>query len=151
MQKILHIVSTFILLLSIHFSYAQDLTGTIKGIVKTSDGKPASQVDILLENTGKGAIVNDKGEYQILQVKPGAYTLQVTHIGLVPQHKAINVVAGETLTVNITLNENSRSLQEVTVTSGYNKFAKKETGDVARMPLKNLENPQVYNVVPKEL
>ncbi len=42
-------------------------------------------------------------------------------------------------------------LQEVTITSGYNKFAKKETGGAAKMPLKNLENPQVYNVVPREL
>lgn len=45
----------------------------------------------------------------------------------------------------------SQYLKEVTVTSGYNKFAKKETGNVAKMPLKNLENPQVYNVVPREL
>lgn len=151
MQRLLNISATFILLLSIHFSYAQDQTGSIKGVVTTSDGKPASQVNIVLGSTGKGAIANEKGEYQLQQVKPGAYTLQVTHIGLTPMSKAVDVVAGETLILNITLNENSRSLQEVTVTSGYNKFAKKETGDVARMPLKNLENPQVYNVVPKEL
>ncbi len=47
--------------------------------------------------------------------------------------------------------DSSRSLQEVTVISGYNKFAKKETSGIAKMPLKNLENPQVYNVVPREL
>jgi iron complex outermembrane receptor protein len=32
-----------------------------------------------------------------------------------------------------------------------NKFAQKETDYIARMPLKNLENPQVYNSIGKEL
>jgi iron complex outermembrane receptor protein len=32
----------------------------------------------------------------------------------------------------------------------YQQFSKKESGFVARLPLKNLENPQVYNVT-KEL
>lgn len=34
---------------------------------------------------------------------------------------------------------------------GAKKYAEKKSDQVARMPLKNLENPQVYTVVPKEL
>jgi iron complex outermembrane receptor protein len=36
------------------------------------------------------------------------------------------------------------------VSGGVNKFAQKETDYIARMPLKNLENPQVYNSIGKE-
>src|SRR5690606_23298237 len=32
-----------------------------------------------------------------------------------------------------------------------NKYARKETQDIARMPLANLENPQAYSVITKEL
>jgi iron complex outermembrane receptor protein len=32
-----------------------------------------------------------------------------------------------------------------------NKFARKETEDISRMPLANLQNAQVYSVIPKEL
>lgn len=47
--------------------------------------------------------------------------------------------------------EETKTLSEVTVTGNINKFGQKETPYVARLPLKNLENPQVYNVVTKEL
>jgi iron complex outermembrane recepter protein len=138
----------------ISFSFAQQeqqATGSIKGIVKTSDGKPASLVNIVLKGAGKAAIVNEQGNYQIIRIPPGTYILLISHIGLATQSREITIKAGETQTVDITLNADNQSLQEVTITAGYNKFAKKETGDVAKMPLKNLDNPQVYNVVPKEL
>src|SRR5262245_55867430 len=44
-----------------------------------------------------------------------------------------------------------RRLDDITIISGYNKFNKKETEDVDRLPLKNLENPQVYTIVTKEI
>ncbi|HVU98046.1 MAG TPA: TonB-dependent receptor plug domain-containing protein [Puia sp.] len=44
-----------------------------------------------------------------------------------------------------------RRLDDITIISGYNKFNKKETEDVARLPLRNLENPQVYTIVTKEI
>jgi len=44
-----------------------------------------------------------------------------------------------------------RRLDDITIIGGYNKFNKKETEDVARLPLKNLENPQVYTIVTKEI
>lgn len=42
-------------------------------------------------------------------------------------------------------------LDKVTVTAGARKFSRKGSEQVARMPLANLENPQAYTVVPKEL
>lgn len=44
----------------------------------------------------------------------------------------------------------SRTLEEIAVTAQQNRV-KSESEHVARMPLKNIENPQVYNVVSKEL
>ncbi len=43
-----------------------------------------------------------------------------------------------------------KSLNEVTVTSNY-KYAREKSTTVSKMPLKNIENPQVYNVVTNEL
>ena len=47
------------------------------------------------------------------------------------------------------------SIKENTIESvslvGAKKYAEKKSDQVARMPLNNLENPQVYTVVPKEL
>ncbi|WP_294275777.1 TonB-dependent receptor [uncultured Chryseobacterium sp.] len=44
----------------------------------------------------------------------------------------------------------SQNIDEVIV-SGIRKYAEKKSDYVARMPLKNLENPQVYTVLPREL
>lgn len=44
----------------------------------------------------------------------------------------------------------SKHIEEVIV-SGVKKYAEKKSDYVAKMPLKNLENPQVYTVLPKEL
>lgn len=126
-------------------------TGTIKGTVNTSDGRPAEFVNVSLQGTAKGAISNAKGEYLLEKAPAGSYTLIASYVGLVTQRAEITVRAGETVTANFTLAESDAQLQEVVVQGNVNKFADKKTEYVARMPLKNLENPQVYSMVSKEL
>jgi len=54
--------------------------------------------------------------------------------------------------VHLPLHADSNLLREVEVNGGKpNRFAVKETESVARLPIRNLENPQVYTVIPKEL
>ncbi|ASU32677.1 iron complex outermembrane recepter protein [Mucilaginibacter xinganensis] len=131
---------------------AQAITGTIKGSVRTSDGKPAEYVNITLNETNQGTAAAQNGHYSIRNIKPGNYTLVVSFVGLQTQSKQVTVVAGETITENFVLSEGGKQLQEVYVKSArHNKFLKKETEDVARLPIKNLENPQVYSVVTSEL
>ncbi|WP_214070079.1 TonB-dependent receptor [Mucilaginibacter sp. dw_454] len=143
---------SYLTFLSLFFSLAVlAQTGSIKGTIKTADGLPAAMVSVTLSGTTKGTSTNDNGFYQINKITPGTYTLTAKLVGYVAQNQQVEVKAGETAMLELTLAEDSRALKEVSVTSGYNKFAKKETESVARMPLLNLENPQVYNVVPKEL
>jgi iron complex outermembrane receptor protein len=44
-----------------------------------------------------------------------------------------------------------KQLQQVVVTGGINKFARDSSDYVARMPLKNMENPQVYSTITRDL
>jgi len=64
---------TFLFLFSSAILFAQ--TGTIRGTVKTSDGKPAEFVTIGLQGTSKGTVVNQKGNYTLNKVTTGTYTL----------------------------------------------------------------------------
>jgi iron complex outermembrane receptor protein len=131
---------------------AQTGTGTIKGTVKTADGKAAEFVNVVLSNTKFGATAGQSGHFTIKNVPAGTYTAVASFIGLQTQTNEVTVIAGETATVNFVLTEGAKDLQEVYVKSArHNKFLKKETEDVARLPLKNLENPQVYSVVTSEL
>lgn len=47
--------------------------------------------------------------------------------------------------------EKTYDLGKEVISAPARKFTRKESDQVARMPLKNLENPQAYTVVPKEL
>jgi iron complex outermembrane receptor protein len=126
--------------------------GTLKGTVKTSDGKPAELVNILIKETTQGTSVNQNGHYTIKNIKPGDYTVIASFINMGTQTRQVTITAGKTVVLDLVLAENEKELLEVYVKSyKANKFLKKETEDVARLPLKNLENPQVYTVVTSEL
>jgi iron complex outermembrane receptor protein len=153
--KTLHVlfVAGFLgLILNIDAASAQISPGTIKGTVKTADGKAAEFVNIVIAETKQGASAGQTGHYTIKNITPGTYTVTASFMGLQTQTKQAVVVAGETVTINFVLVEGGKQLQEVYVQSAkHNKFLKKETEDVARLPIKNLENPQVYSVVTSEL
>lgn len=124
----------------------------IEGSVTTSDGKPVEAVSVSLKGTSLGASTNTKGQYLIKNVRPGNYTLVATGVTIKRQEKNVSVQNGQTAAVNFTLDVSAQDLQEVTVNgSKTNKFAVKESDYVSKMPLKNLENPQVYNSVSKEI
>lgn len=141
----------FLLVFAITMS-AQN-NGNIKGKVTTSDGLPAEYVSIGLKGTGKGAVANQEGEYFIKNVRPGNYVIVASFMGLETKELKIEVIAGETVNASdIVLSESNQQLEEVVVNSvKNNRYAVKESSHVSKMPLKNLENPQVYSTVSKEL
>jgi iron complex outermembrane receptor protein len=97
-------------------------------------------------------MTDSDGCYQ-LRARPGNYRLIVSFIGTETQSQTVQVEEDRTLTLpDIMLEESAAQLQEVVISARKNNpLADKESGYVARMPLKNLENPQVYNVISHEL
>ncbi|WP_236059504.1 TonB-dependent receptor [Chitinophaga rhizophila] len=130
---------------------AEDGNGVIKGIVTTTDGKPAAMVTVMLKDTKKSAVTDESGAFLLNNIKPGNYTLLVRLVGHGVKEEMVVVTADNTTQLNITLQLSDIQLKEVEIATGRSKFAKKESDYVARLPIKNLENPQVYNVVSKEL
>lgn len=143
-------IINFVIILS-NTAYAQQ-TGIIKGRVTTADNKPAQAITVALKGATLGTITNEKGDYQIRRIKAGTYQLQVSAVGIATQEKTVTLSSGETLTINFTISETANQLDEVVVAGNKtNKFAKRQTDNVARMPIANLENAQVYNIITKEL
>lgn len=145
MQKLL----SYILLLISLPAFAQ--TGSIRGTVTTSDGKPAEFVNVVLERTGRGATVDQRGKYTISKLAAGDYTLVASFTGLVTQKKQVTVLADQPLNIDFTLAEDNQQLQEVIVRSSASRVTDKGSEMVARMPITNLQNPQAFNIVGKEL
>lgn len=125
--------------------------GTVNGTVTTRDGQPAGFVTVSIR--GQHSVqADEQGHFTLGNIEAGTYTVTASYVGLRTQQQPVTVTAGGTVTVTFTLSEDAQTLQEVVVNGErVNKFADKETEYVARMPLGNLENPQVYSTVTKEL
>jgi iron complex outermembrane receptor protein len=125
--------------------------GLVKGAVTTSDGKPAASVTVQVKGTKRSTQTDEDGHFTLHNVSPGNYTLEVSLVGYETITQSITVTGKQTIDVFLQLKLSEKQLQEVVVSSGKNKFTRTESDYVARLPLKDLENPQVYSTVPKEL
>lgn len=142
--------TAFLLTLFLSLStFAQQNTGSIKGTVQTNDNKPAASVTIRLSGTKKYTQSKDDGSFLLTSISAGNYMLEVSLVGYETVRQNVSVEANQTAEINLQLQLTQQQLQEVTVTT------RKHTNDssyyVAKMPLKNLENPQVYNSVSSNL
>ncbi|RQO71866.1 TonB-dependent siderophore receptor [Pedobacter sp. KBW06] len=122
-------------------------SGSVSGLVKTSDGQPAKFVSISIKGL-TGTTVDKDGRYLLKNIPEGSYKIIASLVGLNSQSKQVQVKANETEEISFTLTESGEQLSEVIVKANKpNKFAEKESENIARLPIKNLENPQVYQVV----
>ncbi|GAB3641232.1 TonB-dependent receptor domain-containing protein [Spirosoma arcticum] len=155
MKRVLYIA---FLLLTTGLSQAQpdpsnrSLKGTVRGTITTADGQAGAFVNIVLKGQNRGSLTDEAGRFTLKNVPTGPQTLLISLIGYQPEEQTVEVRAGETVTTNVNLAETAQQLQAVTVLGeATNRFARQESDDVAKLPLKNLENPQVYNTIGKEL
>jgi iron complex outermembrane receptor protein len=131
--------------------FAQSSTGIIKGQVATAEGEPAASVGVRLKDTRRQTLSDDKGGFIFRNLKPGTYELEVFLFDHDKYTQTVTVKAGETTSVDVKMTLSQKTLREVVIAGDRNKFARKESESAVRMPLKNIENPQVYTVVPAEL
>ncbi|OYX26653.1 MAG: SusC/RagA family TonB-linked outer membrane protein [Flavobacteriales bacterium 32-35-8] len=114
-------------------SYAQNIT--VSGKVTSSDGLPLLGANILVKNTSQGTLTDFDGNYSINNVNPQG-TLIFSYLGFIAQEVPI---ANKTV-LNITMNEDTESLNEVVVI-GYGTVKKSDlTGAVSSIKAEDL-NP----------
>jgi TonB-linked SusC/RagA family outer membrane protein len=111
----------------------------ITGIVKDGNGLTLPGVSILEKNTTNGTLSDTDGKYSI-SINSGA-TLVFSYVGMVPNE----VIAGTNSVIHVTLEYDSKSLNEVVVT-GYQTERKKDiTGAVSVVNIKDIKDSQVGN------
>ncbi|MGS2741285.1 TonB-dependent siderophore receptor [Sinomicrobium sp. M5D2P17] len=130
-------------------------TGTIKGTIVSLNNSPIEYVTITVgkNGTAKGTLTDNKGNYEISGVQAGAYILKASSVGFKTSETRIVVRSNEVTTIpEIILKEQQEELEEVIVEGNKtNKYAQKESAYVSKMPLKDIENPQVSNSIGSQL
>lgn len=92
-------------------------TGSIQGKITTTDNEPAAYVTVNLKEINRFTATDERGFFLIRNIKPGNYTLQVSMTGLQPQEKQVSVKAKEIISIDFSLAENQKQLEEVIITS----------------------------------
>jgi outer membrane receptor protein involved in Fe transport len=115
MLKKLFFLSIFLLIVpSLLFG---GVTGKIAGKVKDKDnGEPIVGASVLLQGTSFGAAVDVSGEFFILNVPPGTYTLKASAIGYGGVSvKNVEVSADATTKIDVVMSQSAVQVQEVVV------------------------------------
>lgn len=126
-------------------------SGSVKGRVTTADGQPAAFVSIQVRGFNKSTVTDEDGSFVLRGLVPGEYDLEISLTGYATIVQRVAVVHGKVTSISIQLLVSGRQLQEAVVTGGRNKFARASSDYVSRMPLKNLENAQVYTTITRDL
>lgn len=132
-------------------SFAQN--GTLSGSVVSSDNTPLEAVTITVNGTKFGTQTDSQGSFEIKNLKSGNYTLKASFVGFKTKEVNFSITESQTTTLEqISLNSKSETLDEVVLNgTKTNSYARKESAIVSKMPLKDIENPQVYNTISSEL
>ncbi|GFD71673.1 TonB-dependent receptor [Tenacibaculum sp. KUL113] len=140
------LLTTILLFLVMVNTVAQE--GNISGTVLDNNNEPLVGVNIIVKGTKNGVQTDIDGNFTLSNTK-GELTLIVSYVGF--KTKNISTNSG-TKNLVITLYEGNEILNEVTIdTHRKNKFSRKKTAYVAKLPLKNIENAQVYSTVTNQL
>ncbi len=93
-------------------------TGAIVGVIQEENsGNPLPGANVFLEGTNIGAATNYDGEYRIMRVPVGQYTLVVNFIGYQTQKQPIQVRAGATIKQDFKLRFETVEGDEVVVSA----------------------------------
>ncbi len=119
-------------------SFAEDKAGfemqrTVTGTITSTDGLPIPGVNVLVKGTQTGASTDFDGNYSI-EVPNDTSILVFSYVGFVTQE----ITVGSRNTINVTLQEESTSLEQVVVI-GYGERRRAElTGAVSTVQAENI-------------
>ena len=145
MRRLLLLASVVCLLSSATFS---GTTGKIAGkVINANTGEPLFAVNVIIEGTNLGAATDMNGEYVILNVPPGVYTVRASAVGFkTVRVKNVRVYVDQTTRVDFKLEEEVIELGEEVVVVAERPLVQKDlTSTVAKISGDEIEMLPVEN------
>lgn len=100
--------------------YAQ---GGIKGTVVDESGMAISQADVFIKSISEGTTTNNKGEFELSNIKNGSYTVSFSFMGYVSVDKTVTI-NNNVVNLGTTILTNSYQMMQEVVVSGSRKLEK---------------------------
>lgn len=109
-------LSFIIFLMLVSLGNLQSQTSSLSGKILDKETKlslPGARIELTGNNLG--AISNNLGEYRVINIKPGKYTIQVSYIGFKTLSKEIEISESKSLEINFELESGTIIGDEVLV------------------------------------
>ena len=125
-------------------AYAQN--GTITGVVVDEDQNPMPGASVTLPAIDRGTSTDMDGAFTFTAVPEGAYDVQATFVGYRTARQRVEVAAGQTVRLSLTLQEDILGLEDVVVI-GYSQIPKREvTGSITSIRARDIEQLNIQTV-----
>lgn len=128
------IITTLIIGFSALLSAQNTLTGTVTDI----NNQPIIGVAIYFPELHKGISTDENGKYSVSNLPNGKVKLSYTYIGFTTQNKIINLQQKETV-LNVVLDESAFQIDEVIVSTAFNKMQSQNVMKVEHSSIKELQ------------
>jgi len=137
----------FLVLLTTGNSFA-GVTGKLTGkVIDKESGEALPGVNITVKGTTEGAATDINGNYMILNLKPGTYTIVASMVGYAKQNiENVVIRANLTTAVNIALSQTTVKLKNIVVKARQTLIRKDETSKTAIVNSKSFSNLPVINM-----
>ena len=144
----LRIVSLLALLTATAAPVLAQTTGQLSGVVRDGEtGETIPGANVVIEGTTQGASTNFDGEYRIIGVRPGSYTLVASYVGYAPvRMEGVRVNVDLTTTTDFELRPEGFEGEEVTVTANANLVRTDLTSSEFRVTAESIESLPVQEV-----
>ncbi len=127
-------LALLILAAGLLFGTAEAQTGRVEGSVTDQSGEPLIGVNLLLEGTTRGATTDLEGNYFILNVRPGEYTLLVSYIGFHAQRiENVQVCVDRTTRIDVEMYEEMLEMGEIVISAQTSMITKDRTSSSAKI------------------
>ena len=105
-------------------------TGTVRGqVTDAATQRPLTGAQISLVGTQRGGLANSSGQYLILNVPVGTYTVRAEIIGFGASDVDVTVSAGQVAVANFNLSQQAIDLEELVVTGTAGRTQKRAIGN----------------------
>lgn len=112
-------IRSFFLYLTLASGISYGQSGNIKGVILDFEtGKPVENVHVELQATNLADVTNVGGEFSILDVPVGRFTITFSLVGYQQQNRSVTVVPNETSHITVQLKKETVELSEIDIYPG---------------------------------
>jgi hypothetical protein len=132
-----HLLASSLPLLLFSFLLTAQDQASVSGHVRDSLGDPVELANVALMGTGEGTMTDVQGAFQMKVPAGKSFTMVISCVGYKTEQLAIRLQPGETRIVDISLDRDIRSIQEVSVSARQERastFRRIDIEDLNYMP-----------------